>query len=74
MPAATARSPMSLPILAAASQLPPLPSKPFSTVEALQSVFAAEVRAKRPPEPYKGKGIKYDYEHIRRKEGKTGAK
>ena len=36
--------------------------------------FAAEVRSKRPPEPYKGKGIKYDYEHIRRKEGKTGAK
>ena len=36
--------------------------------------FAAEVRAKRPPEPYKGKGIKYDYEVIRRKEGKTGAK
>ena len=36
--------------------------------------FAADVRKKRPPEPYKGKGIKYDYEHIRRKEGKTGAK
>lgn len=36
--------------------------------------FAANVRAKRPPEPYKGKGIKYDYEVIRRKEGKTGAK
>ena len=36
--------------------------------------FAAEVRGVRPPEPYKGKGIKYDYEHIRRKEGKTGAK
>ena len=35
--------------------------------------FAAEVRGKRPPEPYKGKGIKYDYEVIRRKEGKTGA-
>lgn len=35
---------------------------------------AAEIREKRPPEPYKGKGIKYDYEHIRRKEGKTGAK
>lgn len=34
--------------------------------------FAAEVREKRPPEPYKGKGIKYDYEHIRRKEGKAG--
>ena len=36
--------------------------------------FAAEVRGKRPPEPYKGKGIKYDYEVIRRKEGKTVAK
>ena len=36
--------------------------------------FAAEVRMKRPPEPYKGKGIKYDYEVVRRKEGKTGAK
>ena len=33
---------------------------------------AAEVRSKRPPEVYRGKGIKYDYEHIRRKEGKTG--
>ena len=36
--------------------------------------FAAEVRGKRPPEPYKGKGVKYDYEVIRRKEGTTGAK
>ena len=36
--------------------------------------FAAEVREKRPPEPYKGKGIKYADEHIRRKEGKTGGK
>lgn len=36
--------------------------------------FAADVRNKRPPEPYKGKGIKYSYEVIRRKEGKTGAK
>ena len=38
--------------------------------------FAAEVREKRPPEPYKGKGIKYADEHIRRKEGKAakGAK
>ena len=36
--------------------------------------FAADVRNKRPPEPYKGKGIKYEDEHIRRKEGKTGAK
>ena len=36
--------------------------------------FAAEVREKRPPEPYKGKGIKYETEVIRRKEGKTGKK
>ena len=36
--------------------------------------FAAEVREKRPPEPYKGKGIKYVDEVIRRKAGKTGAK
>ena len=36
--------------------------------------FAAKVREKRPPEPYKGKGIKYVDEHIRRKEGKTGGK
>ena len=36
--------------------------------------FAAEIREKRPPEPYKGKGIKYIDEHIRRKEGKTGKK
>ncbi len=34
--------------------------------------FAAEVREKRPPEPYKGKGIKYVGEYIRRKEGKAG--
>lgn len=36
--------------------------------------YAAEIRAKRPPEPYKGKGIKYDTEVIRRKVGKTGKK
>jgi large subunit ribosomal protein L6 len=36
--------------------------------------FAAEIRFKRPPEPYKGKGIKYVDEVIRRKEGKTGKK
>lgn len=36
--------------------------------------FAADVRKKRPPEPYKGKGIKYSNEVVRRKEGKTGAK
>jgi len=35
---------------------------------------AADIRKKRPPEPYKGKGIKYANEVIRRKEGKTGAK
>ena len=36
--------------------------------------FAAEVRGKRPPEPYKGKGIKYATEVVRRKEGKAGGK
>ena len=36
--------------------------------------FAADTRMKRPPEPYKGKGIKYTGEVIRRKEGKTGGK
>ena len=36
--------------------------------------FAADVRNKRPPEPYKGKGIKYVDEFIAHKEGKTGAK
>ena len=34
--------------------------------------FAADVRAVRKPEPYKGKGIRYENEHIIRKEGKTG--
>ena len=34
--------------------------------------YAAEIRSKREPEPYKGKGIKYDTEVIRRKVGKTG--
>lgn len=36
--------------------------------------FAAKVKFKKKPEPYKGKGIKYLGEHIRRKAGKTGAK
>ena len=36
--------------------------------------YAAEIRGKRPPEPYKGKGIKYSDEMIRRKVGKTGKK
>ena len=36
--------------------------------------FAAEVREKRPPEPVKGKVIKYADEVVRRKEGKTGGK
>ena len=36
--------------------------------------FAANIREKRPPEPYKGKGIKYADEVIKRKEGKTGGK
>ena len=34
--------------------------------------FAAEVREKRPPEPYKGKGIRYTGEFVRHKEGKAG--
>ncbi len=34
--------------------------------------FACEIRGKRPPEPYKGKGIRYEGEHIIRKEGKAG--
>ncbi|GAA0488898.1 50S ribosomal protein L6 [Alkalibacterium sp. m-11] len=34
--------------------------------------LAANIRAVRPPEPYKGKGIRYRGEHVRRKEGKTG--
>lgn len=36
--------------------------------------FAADVRKKRPPEPYKGKGIRYANEVVRHKEGKTGSK
>jgi large subunit ribosomal protein L6 len=35
---------------------------------------AAEIRQVRPPEPYKGKGIRYQGEHVRRKAGKTGAR
>ena len=35
--------------------------------------FAADVRRLRPPEPYKGKGIRYSDEYVRRKVGKTGA-
>lgn len=35
--------------------------------------FASDVRSIRPPEPYKGKGIRYEGEHVRRKVGKTGA-
>ncbi|MCL1883881.1 MAG: 50S ribosomal protein L6 [Defluviitaleaceae bacterium] len=36
--------------------------------------YAANIREKRPPEPYKGKGIKYENEYIRRKAGKAGKK
>ena len=54
----------------------PAPNKIIITGIDKQKVgqFAAEVRSKRPPEPYKGKGIKYVDEVIRRKVGKTGAK
>jgi large subunit ribosomal protein L6 len=33
--------------------------------------FAATVRSKKPPEPYKGKGIRYEEEHVRKKAGKA---
>jgi large subunit ribosomal protein L6 len=33
--------------------------------------FAAMVRAQRPPEPYKGKGVRYENEYVRKKQGKT---
>lgn len=42
--------------------------------KALVGNYASNIRAWRAPEPYKGKGIHYEGEHIRRKEGKTGAK
>jgi len=42
--------------------------------KALVGQVAAELRKVRPPEPYKGKGIRYVGEHVRRKAGKTGAK
>ncbi len=52
----------------------PAPNKVIISGADKQKVgqFAAEVREWRVPEPYKGKGIKYDYEVIRRKEGKAG--
>ena len=40
----------------------------------LVGYVASKIRSLRPPEPYKGKGVKYAGEHIRRKAGKTGAK
>jgi large subunit ribosomal protein L6 len=53
------------------------PSQTQITVEGIdkQKVgqVAAELRAVRPPEPYKGKGIRYQNEQVRRKAGKTGA-
>ena len=54
----------------------PSPNKVIVTGCDKQKVgqFAAEIREKRPPEPYKGKGIKYVDEVIRRKVGKTGGK
>ena len=54
----------------------PAPSKVIVSGIDKQKVgqFAADLRSVRPPEPYKGKGIKYSDEVIRRKEGKTGAK
>ena len=54
------------------------PSATVSTISGINKEVvgqtAAEIRAHREPEPYKGKGIKYAGEHVRRKEGKAGAK
>ncbi len=52
----------------------PAPNKIIVSGADKQAVgqFAAEIREKRPPEPYKGKGIKYSTEVVRRKEGKAG--
>ena len=52
----------------------PTPNKIIVSGANKQNVgqFAAQIREKRPPEPYKGKGIKYAGEYIRRKEGKAG--
>lgn len=54
----------------------PAPNKVIVKGNDKQAVgqFAAKIRSKREPEVYKGKGIKYDYEVIRRKEGKAGVK
>ena len=55
-----------------------VPSAPAITVSGIDKEkvgqYAAEIRSKREPEPYKGKGIRYSDEHIRRKVGKTGKK
>ena len=42
--------------------------------KAIVGQVAAEIRKLRPPEPYKGKGIRYDNENVRRKVGKSGVK
>jgi len=54
----------------------PSPSKVIISGIDKQEVgqFAADIRKKRPPEPYKGKGVRYSDEVVRRKEGKTGSK
>ena len=49
-------------------------TKGFERKLELVGAVAAKVRSFRPPEPYKGKGVKYADERIRRKAGKTGAK
>ncbi|MBK7858830.1 MAG: 50S ribosomal protein L6 [Archangiaceae bacterium] len=52
--------------------LPTIDLKILSANRELVGKTAVEIRALRPPEPYKGKGIKLHEEHVRRKEGKTG--
>lgn len=52
--------------------LPTIDLKVISANRELVGKTAVQIRALRPPEPYKGKGIKLHEEHVRRKEGKTG--
>ena len=47
-------------------------SRGLGDVYKRQGQHAANIRAKRKPEPYKGKGVRYADEHVRRKVGKTG--
>ncbi len=51
----------------------PLPQRLDGVDKEIVGEIAARIRRSRPPEPYKGKGVRYKGEHIRRKAGKAGA-